>query len=61
MNQIPAITSMMTFMNNAFLLKNKGHLTEAQECDFMIGVLLISSKRTIQAVEVYRKIQASHL
>lgn len=47
MNQIPAITSMMTFMNNAFLLKNKGHLAEAEECDFMIGVLLISSKRTI--------------
>jgi hypothetical protein len=38
---------MMTFMNNAFLLKNKGHMAEAQECDFMIGVLLISSKRTI--------------
>ena len=28
-NRIPAITSTMTFMNNSFLLKNKGHLSEA--------------------------------
>lgn len=48
-------------MNNSFLLKREGHMVEASECDFMIGVLLISSKRNIQAVEVFRKIQASHL
>lgn len=48
-------------MNNSFLLKKEGHLSEAYECDFIIGVLLISSKRTIQAVEVFRKIQANHL
>ena len=61
MNQIPAITSMMTFMNNSFLLKKEGHFLESLECDFMNGVLLISSKRNIQAVEVFRKIQANYL
>jgi hypothetical protein len=34
-------------MNNSFLLKKEGHLAEAYECDFIIGVLLISNKRTI--------------
>lgn len=44
-NQIPAITSMTTFMNNSFTLKKEGHLAEAAECDLLIGVLMISSKR----------------
>jgi hypothetical protein len=60
-NTIPAITVMSHFMNNSFLLKKEGHLTEALEQDFIIGVLLISNKRTIQAVETFRKIQAHNL
>ena len=56
MNNIPAITSLTTFMNNSFLLKKEGHTSEALEYDFVIGVLMISSKRFIQAVEIFRKI-----
>jgi hypothetical protein len=43
-------------MNNSFLLKKEGHLNEAQEFDFIIGVLMISSKRYTQSVEIFRKI-----
>ena len=60
-NQIPAITSLTTIMNNSFLLKKEGHIAEAFECDFIIGVLLISSKRYTQAVEIFRKIEAYYL
>jgi hypothetical protein len=57
-NHIPAITSLTTFMNNSFLLKREGHMNEAYDFDFIIGVLMISSKRFTQAVEIFRKIQA---
>ena len=48
-------------MNNSFLLKKEGHHAEAYEFDFINGVLMISSKRYTQAVEIFRKIQAHHL
>ena len=60
-NQIPAITTLPTFMNNSFLLKKEARTVEAAECDFIIGVLMISSKRPTQAVEIFRKIQAGLL
>jgi hypothetical protein len=61
LNHIPAITSLTTFMNNSFLLKKEGHMSEALEYDFVIGVLMISSKRFTQAVEIFRKIQSNYL
>ncbi len=61
MNLIPAITSLTTFMNNSFLLKKEGHMQEGQDFDFAQGVLMISSKRFTQAVEIFRKIQTQYL
>ena len=54
--QIPAITSMATFMNNSFLLKKEGNLSEVQDFDFIIGVLMITTKRFTQALEIFRRI-----
>ena len=36
-------------------------MSEAYEIDFIVGVLMISSKRYTQAVESFRKIQAYYL
>ena len=52
---------MPVFMNNSFLLKKEGHQYEASECDYIMGILMISSKRYTQAVEIFRKIQAKYL
>jgi hypothetical protein len=42
-------------MNTSFLLKkDKYYLEDTIEVDFLLGTLLISSKRNTQAVEVLR-------
>jgi hypothetical protein len=46
-NSIPAITNLTYFMNQSFLLKRHKKISDAQEVDFLIGVLLISTKRSI--------------
>ena len=56
-NSIPAITNLTYFMNQSFLLKRHKRLAEAQEVDFLVGVLLISTKRAVQTAEVFRRIQ----
>jgi hypothetical protein len=52
---------MVNIMNNSFLLKREGHQEEALECDLIMGTLLICNKRTIQAVEMIRKVQTKYL
>lgn len=50
-------------MNTSFYLKkDKIHLEDALEVDFLLGTLMISSKRNTQAIEVLRnKVQAPYL
>lgn len=57
MNTIPAITNLTYFMNQAFYFQNKKRYDEANKVDFMVGQLLVTTKRAIQAAEVYRKMQ----
>jgi len=57
MNAIPAITNLTYFMNHAFFFQNKKRFVEANKVDFMVGQLLVTTKRAIQAAEVYRKMQ----
>jgi len=48
MNKIPAITNLAHLMNVSFSLrKDKAYLEETIEVDFLLGTLLISSKRNI--------------
>ncbi len=55
MTKIPAITNLSHLMNTSFYLrKDKTHLEDAIEVDFLLGTLLISSKRNTQAIEVLR-------
>jgi hypothetical protein len=63
MSKIPAITNLSHLMNTSFYLKkDKVHLEDALEVDFMLGTLMISSKRNTQAIELLRnKVQAPYL
>jgi hypothetical protein len=63
MSKIPAITNLAHLMNPSFdLKKDKTHLEDALEVDFMLGTLMISSKRNTQAIELLRnKVQAPYL
>lgn len=55
MTKIPAITNLSHLLNTAFYLrKNKVHYEDALEVDFLLGTLLISSKRNTQAIELLR-------
>lgn len=46
MSKIPAITTLSHLMNTSFSLrKGNAHLEDALEVDFLLGTLLISSKR----------------
>lgn len=55
MSKIPAITNLAHLMNIAFYLrKERVHYEDALEVDYMLGTLLISSKRNTQAVELLR-------
>lgn len=55
MSKIPAITNLSHLMNTSFYLKkDRVHLEDALEVDFMLGTLMISSKRNTQAIEVLR-------
>jgi hypothetical protein len=60
-NSIPAITNLTYFMNQSMLLKTQKKVSQAEEIDFLISVLLITTKRAVQAGEVLRKIQAMHI
>lgn len=63
MSKIPAITNLAHLMNTSFYLrKERVHYEDALEVDYMLGTLLISSKRNTQAVELLRnKVQAPYL
>lgn len=56
-NSIPAITNLTYFMNQSFQLNKLNRLQEAREIDFLVGVLLISTKRSTQTAELFRKIE----
>ena len=63
MSKIPAITNLSHLMNTSFQLrKERVHYEDALEVDYMLGTLLISSKRNTQAVELLRnKVQSKYL
>ena len=44
-------------MNQSFQLNKLNRLQEAREIDFLVGVLLISTKRSTQTAELFRKIE----
>lgn len=55
MSKIPVITNLSHLMNISFYLKkDQIFLEDALEVDFMLGTLLISSKRNTQAIELLR-------
>lgn len=56
-NAIPAITNLTYFMNQAFYMRKQKKHHQAEEIDFMVGMLLISTKRATQAAEFFRKSQ----
>lgn len=56
MNHVPAITNMTLFMNESFSLKKDKHFNDANEIDFLVGVLMISNKRHTQASEIFRRV-----
>lgn len=58
-NAIPAITNLTYFMNHSFFLHKHNRTEEANEIDFLVGVLLITTKRAVQAAELYRKVESS--
>jgi hypothetical protein len=57
MTAIPAITNLTYFMNLAFNLRENGFQEQANQVDFLVATLLITTKRANQAAEVLRKIQ----
>lgn len=63
MNKIPAITNLSHLMNISFYLRQERvHLEDALEVDFLLGTLLISSKRNTQAIELLRnRVQKPYL
>ena len=52
---IPAITNLTYFMNQSFYLKNNKKYLDSHRVDLMVGQLLVTTKRAIQAAEVFRK------
>ena len=60
-NSIPAITNLTYFMNQSFQLNKLNRLEEAREIDLLVGVLLISTKRSTQTAELFRKIEGKIL
>ena len=58
-NAIPAITNLTYFMNHSFFLHKHKRTAEATEIDFLVGVLLITTKRATQAAELYRKVESA--
>jgi len=61
MNCIPAVTNLTHLMNESFLLRREKQLQDAFEVDSLVGGLLISTKRFVQATEILRRIQATCL
>lgn len=61
MTLVPAITNLTYFMNQQFFLQSKGKNQEAHEVEFMTGQLLVTTKRSTQAAELYRKMQICEL
>jgi len=57
MTAIPAITNLTYFMNLAFNLRENSFQEQANQVDFLVATLLITTKRANQAAEVLRKIQ----
>ena len=61
MLQIPAITALPIFMNESSYLKQRGHIFDANELEFQVGTLMLSSKRFTQATEIFRRVQNYYL
>jgi hypothetical protein len=55
-NSIPAITNLTQFMNEALYLRKHNQVRDATEIEFLSGVLMITTKRQNQAMEVFRRI-----
>ena len=44
-NSIPAITNLTYFMNQAFYLRKQKKYYQAEEVDYQVGTLMITTKR----------------
>lgn len=56
-NAIPAITNLTYFMNQAFFMRKMKKYYQAEEVDCMIGTLMITTKRSTQAAEFFRRME----
>ena len=44
-NQIPAITNLTYFMNQSFYMRKNKKYYQAEEIDYLVGTLMITTKR----------------
>ena len=58
-NSIPAITNLTYFMNQSFFMRKHKKVYQAEEIDYLVGTMMITTKRATQAGEYYRKMQAT--
>lgn len=61
MTLVPAITNLTYFMNKQLWLLERKREAEAHACEFMTGQLLVTTKRSTQAAELFRKMQIKEL
>lgn len=54
-NSIPAITNLTYFMNQTLYMRKSKKRQQADEIDFLVGSLMISTKRATQAGEFFRR------
>ena len=45
---------MTSFMNNVFYLKKENYNKDATEIKYLVGVLMVTNKRNVQATEILR-------
>ena len=60
-NSIPAITNLTYFMNQVLYMRKSKKWQQAEEIDFLVGSLMISTKRATQAGEFFRRTEANYL
>ena len=48
-------------MNQSFYMRKQKKYYQAEEVDYLVGTLMITTKRATQASEFYRKMQQSYI
>ena len=54
-NSIPAITNLTYFMNQSLFMRKNKKYQQAEEIEYLVGTLMITTKRATQAGEFFRK------